>query len=273
MTRADCNILLLCPPHPTDGGPGAPTRAETEVMMSFLKQLFGRDDPKAAQASRMFTQFGSDLFQTPKAAAADLAATRRELMRTVLRKTLTRHGIPTSWIGAEMLIATARGRETGMHWRLLIKHWDPRLLTHAVALQNSLVMRLLGYDPLAADWLMGISWQFALPDEVSCPPLPQPGFWTAEQRRESAVDAIDDDAPEPSGDVIAGPVHVGAPAPAAAVPDDDRDSVRHDLDKLLAIRDAELKRHADQYGTSEPTQPMYLATEPQPLPQSRRHVP
>lgn len=239
--------------------------------MSFLKQLFGREDPKGSQASRMFTQFGSDLFQTPKAAAADLAATRRELMRTVLRKTLTRHGIPTSWIGAEMLIATARGRETGMHWRLLIKHWDTRLLTHAVALQNSLVMRLLGYDPLAADWLMGISWQFALPDEVSCPPLPQPGFWTAEQRPDSVAEAIDDEAAEPSADVIAGPVRVAAPAPPAA--EDDRDSVRHDLDKLLAIRDAELKRHAEQYGPSEATQPMYLATEPQPLTPARRRVP
>jgi hypothetical protein len=169
-----------------------------------------------------------------------------------------------------MLIATARGRETGMHWRLLVKHWDTRLLTHAVALQNSLVMRLLGYDPLAADWLMGISWQFALPDEVSCPPLPQPGFWTAEHRPEAA-EAIDDEAPEPSGDVIAGPVQVATPAVAPV--DDERDSVRHDLDKLLAIRDAELKRHADQYGTSEPTQPMYLNTEPQPLAPARRHVP
>jgi hypothetical protein len=116
---------------------------------------------------------------------------------------------------------------------------------------------------------MGISWQFALPDEVSCPPLPQPGFWTADHRPE-ATDAIDDEAPEPSGDVIAGPVRV---ATTTAAPVDERDSVRHDLDQLLAIRDAELKRHADQYGASEPTQPMYLNTEPQPLAPARRHVP
>jgi hypothetical protein len=238
--------------------------------MSFLKQLFGRDDGKAGRASRMFSQFGSDLFQPPKAAAADIASTRRELMRTVLRKTLTRHGIPTSWIGAEMLVATSRGRENGMHWRLLVKHWDPRLLTHAVALQNSLVMRLLGYDPLAADWLMGISWQFALPDEVSCPPLPQPGYWTAEHRPSGPAVPAEDEAEEASGDVIAGPVRVAAPAEPMA--EDDRDSVRRDLDQLLAIRDAELKRHSDQYA-SEPTQPMYLATEPTPLSPGKRSVP
>jgi hypothetical protein len=139
-------------------------------------------------------------------------------------------------------------------------------------LQNSLVMRLLGYDPLAADWLMGISWQFALPDEVSCPPLPQPGFWTAEQRPDDAAEAIDEEVvAAASADVIAGPVRVGSPTPAPT--EDDRDSVRHDLDKLLAIRDAELKRHADQYGPSEATQPMYLATEPQPLTPERRRVP
>jgi hypothetical protein len=234
--------------------------------MSFLRQLFGREDPKAAQASRMFSSFGSDMFQNQKAVAADLAATRRELMRAVLRKTLTRHGIPAAWIGAEMLVASARGREAGMHWRLLVKHWDPRLLTHAVAFQNSLVIRLLGYDPLAADWLMGISWQFALPDEVSCPAMPQAGYWTAEPRPAAA--AILDHPGEASGDVIAGPVRIASPR-ATARPrtpeEDERDSVRQDLDLLMAVRDAELQRHAEQFGSTEPTQPMYLKTEPQPL--------
>jgi hypothetical protein len=234
--------------------------------MSFLKQLFGREERTGVQASRMFSQFSTDLFRNDKAAAADIAATRRELMRAVLRKTLTRHGIPGAWIGAEMLVATARGREPGMHWRLLVKHWDPRILTHAVALQNSLVMRLLGYDPLAADWLMGISWQFALPDEVSCPPMPQPGFWTADQRPAAASRAapVDDEPEEASGDVIAGPVNVGAAA-RQQLDDDERESVRRDLDQLLAIRDAELKRHTNEYGPSESTEPMYLKTEPQPL--------
>lgn len=231
--------------------------------MSFLRQLFGRDDPKAAQASRMFSQFAPDGAADSRASAAELASTRRELMRTVLRKTLTRHGIPASWIGAEMLVATTRGREPGMHWRLLIKHWDPRLLAHAVALQNSLAVRLMRYDPLAADWMMGISWQFALPDEAQCPAMPQPGFWTAEQRRAEAVPV---EPAEASGDVIAGPVRIATPHVAPA---DAKDSVRHDLDKLLAVRDAELKRHAEESGNPDATRPMYLPTQPQALPRER----
>lgn len=226
--------------------------------MSFLRQLFGREDPKAAQASRMFSQFSPDMAADPRSSAAELASTRREMMRAALRKTLTRHGIPASWIGAEMLVATARGREPGMHWRLLIKHWDPRLLTHAVALQNSLVVRLLGYDPLAADWLMGISWQFALPDEAQCPPMPQAGFWTAEQRRAQTRHPV----AVAAGDIIEGPVRIPT-APAGAV--DAKDSVRHDLDKLFAVRDAELKRHSAESGSPDATRPMYLQTQPQAL--------
>ena len=227
--------------------------------MSFLRQLFGRDDPKAAQASRMFSQFSPDMAADPRASSAELASMRRDMMRAVLRKTLTRHGIPASWIGTEMLVATARGREAGMHWRLLIKHWDPRLLTHAVALQNSLVVRLLGYDPLAADWLMGISWQFALPDEAKCPPMPQPGYWTAEHRRQEARQPAEVTAA--AGDVIEGPVHIATPHGASEA----KDSVRHDLDKLFAVRDAELKRHAAEGSNPDATRPMYLPTQPQPL--------
>lgn len=228
--------------------------------MSFLRQLFGREDPRAAQASRMFSQFSPDMAADPRSSAAELASMRRDMMRAVLRKTLTRHGIPASWIGAEMLVATARGREAGMHWRLLIKHWDPRLLTHAVALQNSLVVRLLGYDPLAADWLMGISWQFALPDEAACPPMPQAGFWTAEHRRTEARQPLA--AATAAGDIIEGPVRIPTP-PAGSV--DAKDSVRHDLDKLFAVRDAELKRHAAESGSPDATRPMYLQTQPQAL--------
>lgn len=239
--------------------------------MSFLSHLFGRED--VAQASRMFTQFGPDVLQDPKAAAAELAAGRRDMMRMVLHKTLTRHGIPAAWIGCEMLVATSRGRQPGMHWRLLIKHWDPRLLTHAVALQNSLVVRLIGYDPTAADWLMGVSWQFSLADEGECPALPQPGFWTASRRPLAATPRGPDPAPEPSADLIAGPVRIGSSllATQAGQPET-RDSVRHDLDKLLAVRDAEMQRHMDLYGAPQATRPMYLNTERQPLAATPREL-
>ena len=233
--------------------------------MSFFKQIFGLVERNAAAASRMFT---SPPDQLPARSASAEHAARRELLRAVLRKTLNRHGIPTTWLGAEMLAATSRGRQTGIHWRLLIKHWDPRLLPHAVALQNSLVLRLLNHDPLASEWLMGISWQFALAEEDTCPPMPYPGFWTAEPALEPEEEALLEVAGG-SGDVISGPAHV----PETAAPrTQESDSIRSDLDKLLAIRDAEMQGAEERFRNagSEATQPMYLKTEPQPLAELNR---
>ena len=61
----------------------------------------------------------------------------------------------------------------GIHWRLLIKHWDPELLSYSVPFQQSLISRLMSLDTSAGSWLMGVFWQFALPDESVCPPMPQ----------------------------------------------------------------------------------------------------
>lgn len=239
--------------------------------MSFLRQLFGLQSAKAPNSSRTHSQLSSAASSQSKSAASSQAGSRRELLRLVLRNTLNRHGIPTTWIGSEMLLATSRGREPGIHLRLLIRHWDPRLLSCAVALQNSLIVRLLAFDPLASSWLMGISWQFALPDEAACPPMPHPGSWTAELRA-GAPGSVRAVVHGGSGDVIAGPVRIG-PGPAAAGPDPSAD-VKSDLERLLAVRDAELKLNTQRLAAAgteatKPmylkTRPMYLKTEPQPL--------
>lgn len=230
--------------------------------MSFIRQLLGMPPGKSPNtASRTHSQL-SPATSPPSRSSATEAGTRRELLRVVLRNTLNRHGIPTAWIGAEMLLATSRGREPGIHWRLVIKHWDPRLLTHAVALQNALIVRVLAFDPLAAGWLMGISWQFSLADESVCPPMPHPGIWTSEARVEKAPS----EAAEPaggSGDVIAGPVRIADPTPEV----DPEADVKADLERLFAVRDAEIQLNSERQaaGPADKTQPMYLNTEPQPL--------
>ncbi len=231
--------------------------------MSFLKQLFGVRT-REANSTTSKTHSMLSPATSPSHSAASNSTTRRELLRVVLRNTLNRHGIPTTWIGAEMLQATSRGREPGIHWRLIIRHWDPRLLMHAVALQNALIVRVLAFDPLAAQWLMGISWQFSLADESLCPPLPHPGTWTSEPH---AVEDGKSAAPEPVGglgDVITGPVRINDPRPTQ--PPSEDDDVKADLERLLAVRDAELELNSRRTG-SDPTQPMYLKTEPQPLQQ------
>ena len=71
--------------------------------------------------------------------------------------------------------------QKGIHWRLLIKHWDPELLSYSVPFQQSLISRLMALDTSAGSWLMGVSWQFALPDESVCPPMPQ-RTWASSRR-------------------------------------------------------------------------------------------
>lgn len=170
-------------------------------------------------------------------------------MQLALRESLQRHGIPTSWITADALSATSRNSEAGLHWRLAIKHWDPRLMLHGVALQHSLVNRVLMYDPRAHDWLLGISWQFVLPDESVCPAMPHPGSWTADPP--PALEPSAALLPGGSADVIAGPVRIR------------EDGVESDLERLMAVRDADFKGNAEP--GFEATQRMFVKTQPSDL--------
>ena len=159
--------------------------------MSLIDRIFGGAPRPSAELSR----FQSPASQMP---ASSQAATRRELLRVVVRDTLVKHGIPSSWVQPEMLVSTGGGREPGMHLRLLIKHWDPRLLEHGVAFEKSFNRRVELFDPMAPNWLTGVSWQFALIDPSPCPEMPDPATWTMppaaapKQRPEAAA------APVPS---------------------------------------------------------------------------
>lgn len=132
--------------------------------------------------------------------------TRRELLRIRTRNTLRLSGVPESWIEAQVLLEPAGGR-TFMHLRLVVRHWDPRLLQYAVALQRKLMEEIERIDPQAAQWLLSIVWAF--PPELACPfpDLPQPSAWL-------------DREPRPTG----------------------ADELQSDLAQLYAVRDAELSR-------------------------------
>ena len=224
--------------------------------MSLIDMLFGRRKRPTAN-SQPHSQLASAHSQQSKAATV---ANRREMLRVVLRDTLTRHGIPASWITGEMLVATSRTRQPGIHWRLVVKHWDPRLLTYGVAFQNHLIRRVMTFDPMAAEWLMGISWQYALDDESACPAMPQPGTWTADPHRHIGAAPVAVPAGG-SGDVIAGPVLIGAKTPRAPA-GSDQSSAREDLERLLAVRDADIEKHSQDFAatqTFEPTEPAKLS--------------
>jgi hypothetical protein len=185
--------------------------------MKLLSRLFGNAAPGGVDPTRPLSTLPS-IFQKTN---------RRDVLRVVLRDTLQHHGIPPEWIAAELLTSTLVNGEQGLHWRLHVKHWDPRLLTHGVALQNSLIQRLVSLDPMAGEWLTGISWQFALEDESHCPAMPPPQTWTGAR-----------------------------PAPRPHTPARDVETARNDLNRWLLKRDSEFPKQIEDLPPHwSPTQP------------------
>ena len=249
--------------------------------MSFLKRIFASSNADGNPASQPAPHSVPASSLNTTGPMSQENSSRRELLRLALRDTLNRTGIPTSWIGADLLAATSRGREPGIHIRLLLKHWDPRVMLHGIAFEQAYRKRVLTLDPLAERWLLGLSWQFALADDSACPPLPHPGIWT------SAFGAEDTDVgvlaeqsalknPDPA-DLLGGSIVISGPAakpdssaarPAAAAAmrqahrpapfSDTKSDAKADLEALFAIRDQDMQRHAK----SRPSNQQFAATEP-----------
>ena len=166
--------------------------------------------------------------------------TRSQLVQVVFRDVLRRHGIPFNWVESQMLMVASRSRGPGMYVRLIMKHWDDRLITHAFALQNTLLADIARFEPRAFDWLHGVSWQFDV--DGSCPhtSLPMKAYW-----QEPATPA----APAPSPTVVAAPAPVvtpptpAAPAAPSAVSVSEQEALQ-DLQRLFMIRDQEIGRQA-----------------------------
>lgn len=222
--------------------------------MSLLSRFgFGRAQAPASPVS----QLGSGQPQAGGSAVSQSRG-RRDLLRVVLRETLHRHGIPAQWLEAEVLVSTSRAGERGIHWRLLVKHWDPRLLGHAPAIQQALLKRLTTLDPSAASWLAGVSWQFASPEEMACPPMPHPASWTAAPAP-SPIRTLE--AAQGRGNAIADAPCVDQPLPAAVT----RSSLegKASLEHLLAVRDGDFRRpEGSEPAGGDATEPMFLRTEP-----------
>ena len=212
--------------------------------MGILELVFGKK--KAAAKPRHSRPAPSTQFATSQSVQGTNPHTiRKDLLKVVLREMLLRNGIPNAWLSADLLRTTNAKREQGIHVRFLLRHFEPRLLQHGVAIEQEFSQRLLVLDPQARNWLMGFSWQFVLPDTSACPALPNAGYWTAPA---AELAAREDTAPaalqQPAADVIAGPVVIPQPV----------DDVRADLERLLALRDDDMKRHGagDNFAATRP---------------------
>ncbi len=210
--------------------------------MGWIDRMLG----KGATAARAGTAAST---QGPQSTLGSPQSVRKELARLAVRESLLHNGIPVQWVRADPLTTAAPGREAGVHVRLVVQHWDARLMLHAVALQDLIEKRILALDPQADRWLIGLSWQFALEDASACPPLPHPGSWTAAAGETNVAPAATPAAEAPAAQFQAGP----APAPVHESPAD-REK-RAELDRLFRARDAQFGAEEDGDGFGK-TQPM-----------------
>lgn len=107
-------------------------------------------------------------------------ATRRQLVQVVLRDCLRDLGIPSGWVECQMLLVNSRSRGPGMYVRLVIRKWDPQLLTYMVAFQKHLLAAITDFEPAASTWLHGLSWEFNVGDTCPYPDMPVGNVWNAD---------------------------------------------------------------------------------------------
>lgn len=185
--------------------------------------------------------------------------TRRQLVQMLLREGLRRHGIPTGWVECQMLVVNSRSRGPGMYVRLVMRHWDPRLVNYAYAFQKDLLEAITRFEPQASAWLHGISWEFNVGDSCPYPEMPDPAVWREAPVATTPAALAPETPAAPVSPVLQAAGAVAA-AGAAATADDEVLRDLKDLQSMFAARDAMLeeKAKADEQPDFLPTQPSGL---------------
>lgn len=212
--------------------------------MTFFARLFGTAERKNSE-SDLHSRLSEGDLDIPQA-QPQTQNLRVELLRLTLRDTLRQSGIPTDWIGADPMLASTRSGNRGVHWRLCIKHWNPRLMLLIPALQERLIGQLKRVDQTAEQWLVGLSWEMKLGGKSSYPAMPPPASWKPAIRQSEVSSA--GTTGSGNADVISGPVRIRETAV-------DKDA----LGGVLSERDLYFARQGR--GTAA-TQPMDLRPQP-----------
>lgn len=177
-------------------------------------------------------------------------ATRRQLIQMMLRDGLRKHGIPPGWVECRMLVVNSRSRGPGVYVRLVMRHWDMLLLTYANAFQQQFMAAITEFEPQASVWLHGISWELDVGETCPYMDMPDPSIWLElSQPARSSMPVVaamlQASPPEPAPAPVPAAAAPSAQAPSAALAGSDEDAeVLQDLERMFAIRDANIKQQA-----------------------------
>lgn len=92
-------------------------------------------------------------------------ALQREVVDVALQGTLIRHGIPRSWVTAELQVAPAVDAQSRSDICLVVRQWGGLPWVRAAAFQRTFVRRISLLDPQQHKWLRGVVWQFKLAED------------------------------------------------------------------------------------------------------------
>lgn len=217
-------------------------------------------------------------------------ATRGQLVQVLLRDLLRKNGMPVGLVHCQTQVINSRTRGQGLYVRLVVKHWDERLMKYAFAFQKALLTEIVQFEPQAVSWLHGIAWQLEVASSCPLTELPGPEFWQATVKAEEPDDQFDI-IPLPANAAAASPAPIPVRVPLVAVPVIPMlsvaaalsaiplldpveplpllidvpaapiDDTAQDLERLFAIRDNELANLAN----NNLLPAGYESTEPSPL--------
>lgn len=227
-------------------------------MKKLIKNLLGRNTPPDSVSTHS---------RPPAEAQATIEdgsenSTRRQLVYVLLRDALRRYGIPARWIECQMLVVSSRSRGPGMYIRLVLKHWDYRMMNYTHAFQKALLTDIERFEPNSSVWLHGISWQLEVADTCPYVDMPDKSFWLEPLQRVMPA-SLPEAAATPNH-----PYRTATPEAtqlAASTAASDEAQARLDLEQLFAIRDRELNREAMDDEQAGRTPFGYEATQPAPL--------
>lgn len=143
-------------------------------MNNPFKVLFSSSKPKSGFGQSSLAHSKNDLASVQDGSEN---AVRQQLIQTLHRELMRKHGIPVEWMACHTQVMVSRTKGTGMSAVLVVRHWDERLQNHAFAFQRALAMSVIEFEPAAERWLHGITWRLDVAS--SCPhiDLPEKSYW------------------------------------------------------------------------------------------------
>ena len=143
-------------------------------MNKFLKNLFSTSKTPQKFATSSLNHSRADLASVQDGSEN---ATRQQLIQTLHRDLMRKHGIPLEWTACHTQVMVSRSKGTGMAVVLVIKHWDERLMNHTFAIQRGLATDIIAFEPAAEQWLQGITWRLEVASTCPHIMLPEKSFW------------------------------------------------------------------------------------------------